>query len=165
MAMHGFTIKVVDKDGKNQTLLFSSARKTPDILGILKKINTKQREFDRLVMSRGLLRTRVQSLSTGDSIDFDGDVFADDEAFKKLNENVNAAILALEENDDKIEAVNGELCDLMYEFFARGFTGAGYTPEQAEENASLIDPNEFPMLRDRCMTGCGAVDFTKRDTP
>ena len=163
--MHGFSIKVNDKDGKPQVLLFSSARKTPELLGILKEINAKQRKFDRLVMNRGLLRSRVQSLSAGDNFTGEGmDAFANDEEYKKLSARVEEAITLLEANDDAIDSVNQELCDLMFAFFLKGFVGAGYAQEQAEEAATLIDPNEFLMLRDRCMTGCGAVDFTKRDT-
>jgi len=163
-SMHGFTIKITGQDGKPETVLFSSCRKTPEMLGILKQVVSRQREFDRLVMTRTVLRTRVQAISSGDAGEGPSDPFADDTAYMALQKKVSDAIGELETNDDRIDAINAELCDLMWSFYKKGFLGAGYPEEKAEEVATLLDPSDFPTLRDRAMTGCGAVDFTKRDT-
>jgi len=163
--MHGFTIKVVNAEGKPETVLFSSVRKTPALLGVLKQIGAKQRMFDRLVTLRRTMKNRVDALSSLGPMVGDADAYVDDTEYVKIQTKLSTAIDELEKNNDAVDELNQALCDLMWEFYLAGFVGAGYPQEKAEQLAALCDPADFPGLRDRAMTGCGAVDFTKRDTP
>jgi hypothetical protein len=170
---HGFTIRINGDDGKPMTVVFASTRKCPALLGILKSIRSAQKKYDRLVLDRGIWRSRIQSLANADtSVTKDatgadivgGDPYANEESFAALQASVAAAATQFEAISDATDDVNTELCDLTYQFFLAGFKGAGYNEDLAEKYAAACDPADLPALRDRTMTGCGVVDFTKRDT-
>ena len=163
---HGFTIRLNGEDGKPMTAVFSSVRRTPALGGILKEMRLAQRKYDRLVLERGMYRSRIQALASQDETTRPGetDPYITDEGFASLRAKIDEATAAFEALQDQIETANEQMCELTYQFFLLGFKGAGYTDEIAEKYATACDPNDFMNLRDRAMTGCGVVDFTKRDT-
>ena len=164
---HGFTIRLTGDDGKPMTAVFASVRKCPALNGILKGIRAAQKKYDRLVLNRGLLRSRIQALANAETAVATDvtDPYASDTGFAALQERMDKAATEFEAVTEGIDAANEELCDLTYQFFLQGFKGAGYTDELSEKYAASCDPVDFQSLRDRSMTGCGVVDFTKRDTP
>lgn len=170
---HGFTKRILGDDGKPTTVVFSSVRRTPALLGILKSIHAAQKRYDRTVLDRGVWRSRIQSIANADvpmtkdssGADVAGsDPYADDAAFDALRSRLDEAAAKFETASDAIEEINVELCELTYQFYLAGFKGAGYTDELAEKYAAGCDPTDLQTYRDHALTGCGVVDFTKRDT-
>lgn len=164
---HGFQIRILGADGKPELVVFASKRKRPELLGILKKIDEAQRKNERLSLKRQLLRRRLEAVSAGDLVDTSGgvvDAFATDESYANVVAASERILADIEANDNELDAINTKLCDLMWAFFVEGFLGAGFPQGKAEELASRCDPTDFGQIRDRAMSGCGLLDFTKRDT-
>jgi hypothetical protein len=170
---HGFTIRINGDDGKPTTVVFASVRKHPALQGILNSIRSAQKKYDRLVLERGMFRSRIQALANADTTAIPGadgqmvsvaDPYATDDGFAALRAKADKAATDFETVNDAIDTTNSELCELTYQFFLAGFKGAGYPDELAEKYAAACDPVDMQSLRDRAMTGCGVVDFTKRDT-
>jgi hypothetical protein len=65
---------------------------------------------------------------------------------------------------DALTDASSEVFAAIRAFVLCGFTGAGYSPEQAEKYADMVPADRLGELRYACQLGCGLLDFTKPQT-
>lgn len=162
---HGMTI-TVQRDGKPDLIVFASARKCPELrqaIGAVTKAHKKVRQLQRKAM---MLRTRAEALAAAHGGLLDGnDPFTDEDAFAELVSKVEVADAEQEKAEDDLTKALDDENNAVYDFYLTGLMGNGnMAKEQAEEMVTLLDPTDYYTIRERCLAGCGVMDFTKRDS-
>ena len=60
-----------------------------------------------------------------------------------------------------MQDASASVFNAINDFIVAGFTGAGYTQEQAERYAANVPADRISELKALCMLGSGTADFTK----
>ena len=143
--INGIPVKLIvpDEHGNPtqvETPVFATVRRCPAILGALKAIS--RATIAEVVAAK---RARAAGLAVDDA------ECAEVEAAATV---ANSAADALADATAAVfAAVRG--------FVVCGFTGAGYSDEQAQRFADLVPAERIGELRQACQLGCGPLDFTK----
>jgi hypothetical protein len=145
MAINGIpvTIKTTDDKGaftQVERPVFATVRRCPELLGKIKAIGRATIAEAKAARKASACATRM--------------VECKPEEIDALAQEADAAS---DELSDRTAAVFAAVRD----FVVTGFTGAGYTPDQAENYANMIPQEMIGELRSACQLGCGPLDFTK----
>ena len=145
MAANGIPVKLLtaDTDGKLtqiETPVFASARKCPALLGKIKAIAAAD-------LAETAAGKRMKA--------------ANDRLLERPEAETDKSRADANECADKLADANAAIFNAIHDFIVAGFTGAGYTQEQAEKYASFVDAGHLAELKAVCLLGTGRLDFTK----
>lgn len=144
--INGVPVKLVSPDERGnmtqvETPVFATVRRCPALLGALKAIS--RASITEAVAAK---RARADALAVEKA-----------EGGPELDDAANAA----GEAADALADATAGVFAAIRAFVVCGFTGAGYTEEQAQRYADLVPADRLNELRQACQLGCGPLDFTK----
>ena len=147
MSYVGIPIKLNLPDEKGEmtvieTAVFATVRRCPELAGLLKDIARADVHEDASLMRVHQARQLLMKATTEEET-------ATAEA---------AAVKAVENNEDATKV----LSDAVRAFLVKGFTGAGYTEEQAQRYADILPPDRLRELKSSALVGSGRLDFTMK---
>lgn len=144
--INGVPVKLACPDERGnmtqvETPVFATLRRCPALLGALKAIS-------RASITEAVAAKRARA-----------DALAVDRA--EAMDDLDAAANAAGEAADALADATAGVFAAIRAFVVCGFTGAGYTEEQAQRYADLVPADRLNELRQACQLGCGPLDFTK----
>lgn len=137
------TLKAPDEQGNFTQIekpVFATVRKCPELLGLLKAIGRSSIAEALAAKQAAAAAGALEKAENGE-----------------LEKAAEAAGIA----SDKLTDATAGVFRAIREFVMAGFTGAGYTTDQAERYAALIPAERLGELRAACQLGCGPLDFTR----
>jgi hypothetical protein len=146
MSINGVPIKLIAPDERGnltqtETPVFATVRRCPALLGALKAINRAS-----IAEAVATKRARAEAAGVDEADGFD---------------QLDAAAAAAGEAADALADATAAVFAAIRAFVVCGFTGAGYTEEQAQRYADLVPADRLNELRQACQLGCGPLDFSK----
>lgn len=140
-SINGFTIQLkTDEEGGLEFPVFSSVRKTPELLGLIKKIN--------LLLAKQATNGVRHHNSTIKMLEAEG---ADLEKVEK------EYVKLIDSNDELLIKIQ----NAFYNFALRGFTGAGYPKAEAERLTSFLSIEDFGLIKEISLRGGSKLDLSK----
>lgn len=148
MAINGIPIDIrMDTDGKPQkaTVFFATVRKSP---ALLEHVNAVRKTAAAEDAARRTFLRKLRDYNEA------ADAAAADKAEAEC---VAAQNVLLKTGEARGKAV----ADL----FAHGMVAAGYTEADVDKYFPFFDPDRYHELVEKCLIGCGRVDFFSETTP
>jgi len=148
-------LKVYDGDVPRKSVVyFATVRKAPALAGIIKKLRKAERDEQRAMRHGLTIAGKFQALQEGLTVESSDPTAAMEALEKEADENQDAYMKA---QDARIS----ETQDLL----VSGLKAAGYMPEDIEKYLPFFDPARIEEIVQRCLVGCGRLDFFSEKSP